>query len=107
MVRGVSSEDRRARDPPHHGNGTSPLPLRDRRASLHGRNSLVVTPTAPTTIDSNSGPPHDLWFSHRRIGFLTLDGPRPVVDVDAPSLVALPELHKDTNLITQPALETT
>ena len=52
-------------------------------------------------------PPHDLWFSHRRIGFLTLDAPRPVVDVDVPSFVALNELHKDTNLMTQPALETT
>jgi len=61
----------------------------------------------PVAIDPHSGPPHDLWFSHRRIGFLTLDAPRPIVDVDVPSLVALNELHKDTNLMTQPALETT
>ena len=60
----------------------------------------------PIAIDPHSGPPHDLWFSHRRIGFLSLDAPRPVVDVVAPSLVPLNELHKDTNLITQPALET-
>jgi len=37
----------------------------------------------------------------------SLDAPRPIVDVDVPSLVALNELHKDTNLMTQPALETT
>ena len=62
----------------------------------------------PVAIDPHSGPPHDLWFSHRRIGFLSLDGPRPVVDVEAPSFVALKELNQgDTNLQTQPALETT
>ena len=62
----------------------------------------------PVAIDPHSGPPHDLWFSHRRIGFLSLDGPRPVVDVEAPSFVALNELNQgDTNLQTQPALETT
>ena len=61
----------------------------------------------PVAIDPHSGPPHDLWFSHRRIGFLTLDAPRPIVDVDVLSFVALNELHKDTNLITHPALETT
>src|SRR5437899_8172481 len=31
----------------------------------------------PVAIDPHSGPPHDLWFSHRRIGFPTLDAPRP------------------------------
>src|SRR5438270_4356515 len=33
----------------------------------------------------------------------SLDAPRPIVGIDVPSLVALNELHKDTNLMTQPA----
>lgn len=62
----------------------------------------------PTSTTADPGPPHELWFAHRRIAFLTLDAPRPVVDVASPSFVALNELSQgDTNLLTQPALETT
>src|SRR5258708_29410168 len=78
------------------------------RGVQKSRSTMIQLPEAlagyPVAIDPHSGPPHDLWFSHRRIGFLTLDGPRPVVDVDPPSLVALNELHpKNPN---QPALQT-
>jgi transposase InsO family protein len=54
-----------------------------------------------------SGPPHELWFAHRRIASISLDGPRPVVTVEAPPAVTLNAPHGDTRLLNQPALETT
>jgi hypothetical protein len=45
-------------------------------------------------IDPHSGSLHDLWPSRRRIGFLSFDPPRAVVDVAAPSFVPLNDLHK-------------
>jgi hypothetical protein len=45
-------------------------------------------------IDPLTGPPHELWFAHRRLGFLHLDGPRARVDVEPPSCLALNELDR-------------
>ena len=71
------------------------------RGFIKNRSTMIQLTMAlaeySVAIDPHSGHPHDLWFSHRRI-----------VDVEAPSFVALNELNQgDTNLQTQPALETT
>ena len=45
-------------------------------------------------IDPLTGPPHELWFAHRRLGFLHLDGHRARVEVEPPSCLALSELDR-------------
>jgi putative transposase len=58
-------------------------------------------------IDPQTGPPHEVWFSHRRLGWINLNAERPTVDAALPSLVCPEELNKgDTILLTNPSLET-
>ncbi len=75
---------------------------------VHGRMVPLTEALAGYTVAIDPrGPPHELWFAHRRIAFVTFEGPRPVVEVEAPPGVTLNAQHGDTEPSTQPALETT
>ena len=48
----------------------------------------------PVAIDPQTGPPHEIWFAQRRIGWVNLEDPRPTVEVDPPALVGPEELKE-------------
>ena len=53
----------------------------------------------PVAIDPQTGPPHEIWFAQRRIGWINLADARPTVEVEPPAAVGAEELKKgDTNL---------
>jgi transposase InsO family protein len=50
----------------------------------------------------------EVWFAHRKLGVISLDGPRPTIHVPDPIAVSLNDLnHGDTILVTSPNSETT
>jgi|GEM_PF-5328940 len=77
---------------------------------LHGKLlPLSVALGFTIGIDPTSGPPYDIWFAHRKLGWVNLHEKRPTVEAAVPQVVerdvTSAEKEGDTKLSTSPALE--
>ena len=60
----------------------------------------------PVAIDAQTGPPYELWFAHRRIGWINLEAEPPTITAEPVALVGHQQQPKgDADSLTNPSLE--